>query len=81
LKFHIYILLLIGSLILVQTNVNAEKIIVDKKSTLNSILKAVKTAKPYDEIIINQGFYSEGNIIIDKPLRITGINEPIIDGD
>jgi nitrous oxidase accessory protein len=81
LKIHIYILLLIGSLILVQTNVNAEKIIVDKKSTLNSILKAVKTAKPYDEIIINQGFYSEGNIIIDKPLRITGINEPIIDGD
>lgn len=60
---------------------NGNKITVDKKSKINSIVKAISVAKPYDEIIINQGFYSEGNIIIDKPLRITGINEPIIDGD
>lgn len=59
----------------------AEKIIVDKQHSPNSIKKAIELAKPYDEIIINKGFYSEANIIIDKPLRLTGENAPIIDGE
>ncbi len=59
----------------------ADKIIVDKKSSLNSIQKAISLAKPHDEIIIKEGYYSEGNILIDKPLHITGINFPIIDGN
>jgi hypothetical protein len=28
----------------------------------------LKTAKPFDEIIIGEGIYAEGNIIIEKPL-------------
>lgn len=60
---------------------SGNKITVDKKSKINSITKALSIANPYDEIIITEGSYSEGNIIIDKPLRITGINYPIIDGD
>lgn len=58
-----------------------EKIFINKKSNLNSIKAAIDLANPYDEIIIGEGFYSEENIIINKPLRITGINFPIVDGD
>jgi nitrous oxidase accessory protein len=60
---------------------HAKKIYVDKKSNLNAIKTAIEIANPFDEIIISQGFYSEGNIIIDKPLKIIGKNFPVVDGD
>ncbi|NWF50464.1 MAG: right-handed parallel beta-helix repeat-containing protein, partial [Ignavibacteriaceae bacterium] len=60
---------------------HAKKIYVDKKSKLNSIKTAIEIANPFDEIIISEGFYSEGNIIIDKPLKIIGKNFPVFDGD
>jgi len=72
---------IIALIILFSANIYAEKIIVDKKSSLNSIQKAITLAKPYDEIIINEGFYAEGNIVIDKPLQLTGKDYPIIDGE
>ncbi len=59
----------------------AEKIIVDKNSSINSIKKAIQLAKDYDEIVINSGNYAEGNIIIDKPLKIIGNNSPVLDGE
>ena len=67
--------------ILFSANSFADKIVVDKKTSSNSIQKALSLAKPYDEIIIKEGYYAEGNIIIDKPLHITGINFPTIDGE
>lgn len=67
--------------ILFSANSFADKIIVEKKSSINSIQKAISLAKPHDEIIIKEGYYSEGNILIDKPLHITGINFPVVDGD
>ena len=63
------------------TDLFADKIIVDKKTSVSSIQKAISIAKPNDEIIINGGYYAEGNILIDKPLRIIGINFPTIDGE
>lgn len=59
----------------------AEKILVDKNSSINSIKKAIQLAKDYDEIVINSGNYAEGAIIIDKPLKITGNNFPVLDGE
>ena len=67
--------------LLFSANSFAEKIIVDKKSSLNSIRKAISLAKAGDEIIIEDGYYAEGNILIDKPLHIIGINFPTIDGE
>ena len=63
------------------TNIHSEKIVVDKKSSLSKIRTAITIAKPHDEIVIEDGYYSEGNIIIDKPLRIIGRNYPVVDGD
>ena len=62
------LIIVLALLTLFSANSFAEKIIVDKKHSLNSIKKAIEIAKPYDEIIINKGFYSESIIIIDKPL-------------
>ncbi len=59
----------------------ADRIIVDKNTTINSVSKAIEIAKHYDEIIIKSGVYKEGNIIITKPLKIFGENYPIIDGE
>jgi nitrous oxidase accessory protein len=69
------------SLVFFSLNSFADKIIVDKKSSLNSIQKAISIAKPHDEIIIKAGYYAEGNIIISKALRIIGIGFPTIDGE
>lgn len=74
------LIIVLALLTLFSANSFAEKIIVDKKHSLNSIKKAIEIAKPYDEIIINKGFYSESIIIIDKPLRLTGKDEPVLDG-
>lgn len=59
----------------------AIEIIVDKKGKVNSITRALQTAKDGDVLIINQGEYSEGNIIIDKMVELIGVNYPVIDGD
>lgn len=67
--------------ILCSANSFADKLIVDKRHSLNSIKKAIALAKPHDEIIINKGFYTEENIIINIPLRLTGKNEPVLDGE
>lgn len=47
---------------------------------LKSLSLAIKKANPHDTITVLGGLYSEGNIIIDKPLTIIGIDEPILDG-
>ena len=66
---------------LLLTNSHAKKIFVDKKSDISTIKSAIALAKPFDEIIIGEGIYAEGNIIIEKPLRIIGKNYPTIDGE
>ncbi len=59
----------------------ADRIIVNKNSSLSSIKNAIQIAKPHDEIIVNNGTFAEGNIIVDKPLKIIGNNFPVLDGE
>jgi nitrous oxidase accessory protein len=47
---------------------------------IKSINESVRQAQPGDEIIILKGVYVENDIEIDKPLTITGIDYPVIDG-
>lgn len=68
--------------ILLITNVQyASEIKVDKRTAINSISKALTFAKPFDTILITKDFYNEGNIVIDKPLTIKGIDQPVLDGN
>lgn len=60
--------------------VEAKEIYVGKSHLCKSISEAIKAAKPFDKIIIQEGIYKE-RIIINKPLEIVGIGLPILDGE
>lgn len=46
-----------------------------------SIKSALRAANPGDEIVVKGGTYKEGNIVIDKPVRLIGQHKPVIDGE
>ncbi len=45
-----------------------------------SIKQAISLAETGDTIFINKGTYSEGTILIDKPLVVIGVEKPELDG-
>ncbi len=61
-------------------NLNAAEIVVDKNGRIKSIKEAIKISKDGDAIIVKRGNYCEGNIIIDRKIKITGVDFPVIDG-
>lgn len=46
-----------------------------------TIQAAVHASLRGDTVYITKGFYKEGNIIIDKPIAILGMDKPILDGE
>ncbi|MBI2967301.1 MAG: nitrous oxide reductase family maturation protein NosD [Bacteroidetes bacterium] len=59
----------------------AATIVVCKTCPVSAIAHAVQLAKNGDEIIIKPGTYKERGILIDKSVRVTGENYPVIDGE
>ncbi len=57
---------------------NAKTIYVGKNKAFHSIQNAVRSANDGDTVIVEKGRYL-GNIFINKPLTLIGINGPIID--
>ena len=49
--------------------------------TFKTIIPALKFAKYGDSVLVEKGFYKEGNIIIDKAIFFLGKDFPTIDGD
>ena len=49
--------------------------------SITSIKSAIKLASDGDRIIIKNGIYKEGNIIIDKEIELKGENFPVLDGE
>jgi nitrous oxidase accessory protein len=62
-------------------SLSANEIIVSKNGTITTIQKAIELAKNKDVIIIKPGHYSEGNIIVNKSVKIIGEDFPVIDGE
>lgn len=58
----------------------AKTIKVGKNESIKSIKTAITTANSFDTILINNGIYKEGNIIINKPLVLLGSANTILDG-
>jgi nitrous oxidase accessory protein len=58
----------------------AKEIIVSKTGTITTIHKAIELAEDFDVILIKPGHYAEGNIIINKMVKIIGEDYPIVDG-
>jgi nitrous oxidase accessory protein len=60
---------------------SAKTIVVGKDQIITSLRKAVALAGNRDTILLRKGLYKEGNIIINKPLFLIGIEQPVLDGD
>lgn len=56
-------------------------IVVGPGQTVVSLKKAIQLAKDNDSIFLKNGTYTEGNIILTKPLSIIGEDNAILDGD
>ena len=75
-KTVVAILLLFG-----MNKVLANKIVVGKDKAISTLRQGIREAKEGDTILLNQGIYKEGNIIIDKAIHLIGINGPVLDGE
>ncbi|SEG02740.1 nitrous oxide reductase family maturation protein NosD [Flavobacterium urumqiense] len=73
-KIVLYICLLFSSLLY------ANVIEVGPTKPIKSIKKAISLAKVGDTIMVHQGLYKEGNIIINKKIVFLGKNLPVLDG-
>jgi nitrous oxidase accessory protein len=58
----------------------ADTLEVYKDSGIHSISEGIRKASKDDVILVHQGFYQEGNIIINKKLTLIGIDYPVVDG-
>lgn len=56
------------------------KLYVGKGKPIQSIKEAISKCNKGDSVFVYGGFYKEGNIIIDKPLSLFGIDYPVLDG-
>ncbi len=53
---------------------------VGKGFPVQQIQAAIRQAKNGDTVMVHGGWYKEGNLLIDKPLVLLGINRPVLDG-
>lgn len=53
---------------------------VGKNKAIQSIKEAINNCSKGDSIFVYSGVYKEGNIIINKPLSLFGIDYPVLDG-
>ena len=58
-----------------------KEIRVCKSCEIKSIKEAIKLASPEDIVIVEKGVYREGGIVINKPLKLVGIDYPTLDGE
>ena len=59
----------------------ANTIVVGKERLVSSVRKAIELAAPNDTILLEKGTYKEGPLTITKPLRLIGVDGPVLDGE
>ncbi len=45
-----------------------------------SVRTAIEQANDGDEVLVRSGIYSEGNILVNKSIRLKGVGSPVLDG-
>lgn len=73
--------IILSALLLATLAIRAATVTVCPGCECNTIGQAITTANAGDEILIKSGLYHEGNILIDKALRLKGEGWPVIDGE
>lgn len=59
----------------------ARTLMVGKKQEFRTIHQALVSARDGDVIFVQRGIYRERTLLVDKSVRIEGINSPILDGE
>jgi nitrous oxidase accessory protein len=67
-------------LLLAGETVIADTIHVEKNTKISAISDAIAKSAIGDIIVVQPGFYQEGNIIITKKLTLIGVDYPVVDG-
>ncbi|MEP7375230.1 MAG: nitrous oxide reductase family maturation protein NosD [Chitinophagaceae bacterium] len=62
-------------------NAFAHTIVVGKNKNVNTLRQGIQSAKAGDTVLLNNGVYREGNVIIDKAITLIGIDQPVLDGE
>lgn len=62
-------------------SLQAKQIEVGRGKSFVKIKEALVVAEKGDTLLIHNGLYKEGNIVIDKQLTLIGVDFPIVDGD
>ena len=62
-------------------NAFANTIIVGKNKAVSTLKEGIKAAKDGDTVLLTNGVYKEGNIIIDRAIHLIGIGAPVLDGN
>ncbi len=60
---------------------NAATLIVGKNQSYASIKTALQHCKTGDTILVEKGLYKEQGIVIDKPVVLKGLQQPVLDGE
>jgi nitrous oxidase accessory protein len=69
------------SLILVATLAEGATLLVGQNLQYKTIQGAVAAANDGDSIMVHNGYYREGNILIDKSICLIGVEYPELDGE
>lgn len=76
-KFTLYLFLLWA----LPCSVFAKSLHVGKTFQFKKIKDALPHLNNYDTLYIHEGLYKEGNVSIEKPMVIIGVNYPVLDGE
>lgn len=80
-KSPIKLILIVCCLLFSRQVAYGDTLKVCKFCTYSSVKEAVRKAKPHDTILIEGGTYQESGIEIEKPLKLIGKDNPVIDGN
>jgi nitrous oxidase accessory protein len=59
----------------------AKTILVGKDQLITSLKKGIEAASDNDTILLKSGIYKEGNIILNKSIKLIGVDYPVLDGE
>jgi nitrous oxidase accessory protein len=69
------------SLFIICNNCFSKTIVVGKDQLVTSLKKGIEAASDNDTILLKTGVYKEGNIILNKSIKLIGIDYPVLDGE
>ena len=72
---------LIILLLVIFTNCFSNTIIVGSNQPVHSLKKAIELAKDKDSILLLQGIYKEGPLVLTKSITLLGRGNPVLDGE